>query len=141
MLTNERTYSELILIPTFEERFDYLKLHGQIGLETFGTGRYLNQWFYTSKEWREFRRKIILRDEGKDLGILELGDVKELTVHHLNPITQEDVIKRNLDKLLNPENAITVRTSTHKAIHYGDSRFLLFKINERAPNDTIPWKG
>ena len=138
---SKRSYSELITIPTFEERFEYLRMQGSIGIETFGSNRYLNQLFYRSHEWRKFRRQIILRDEGKDLGILELGDTTDLTVHHIEPITVEDVLGRNLDKLLNPDNAITVRSLTHKAVHYGDSQFLFFKVNERRPFDTVPWKG
>lgn len=140
-MNSMRTYSELITIPTFEERFEYLKIGGAIGVETFGSNRYLNQIFYRSREWRDFRREIILRDEGMDLGILPLGDKAELVVHHIEPISVEDVLNRNLNILLDPENAITARVLTHKAIHYGDSRFLMLKIDERRPNDTAPWKG
>ena len=128
------------MLPDFKERFNYLKIGGPIGIDTFGPNRYLNQEFYTSKEWRRFRREIILRDDGCDLGLLPLGDKAELVIHHLEPITVDDVIERNLEKLLNPENAITVRALTHKAIHYGSSRFLFFEIEGRKPYDTVPWR-
>lgn len=140
MSMNKR-YSELIKLQTFEERFEYLKLKGRIGIETFGSGRYLNQLFYHSPEWKRFERGIILRDYGRDLGIEDCGDKAPLVVHHINPITIDDVIKRNLEVLLNPENAITARDITHKALHYGDMSLLYFSVKDRKPNDTCPWRG
>ena len=140
MSMTRKRYSSLIELETFEERFNYLKLHGNIGVETFGCNRYLNQVFYSSQEWKNFKRKIIVRDYGKDLGIEECGEGAILVVHHIVPITVDDVIKRNLDKLLNPENTITVRDVTHKALHYGDMSLLYFSQKDRAPFDTCPWK-
>ena len=134
-----RTYSELILLPTFEERFRYLKLSGIIGEDTFGHDRYLNQIFYTSDEWREVRRKVIIRDKGCDLGIWDREIQGLITVHHLNPITVDDIINRT-EILLNPEYLICVSDMTHKAIHYGDESLLITVPIERRPNDTCPWK-
>ena len=139
-MSNQRSYSELCELPTFEERFNYLKLNSKIGIETFGGNRYLNQRFYTSKEWKRFRREILIRDLGRDLGLLELGTNRDLTVHHINPITLKDVMDGNIEALFNPENAITTRNSTHKAIHYGDISLVVFKIDERKPFDMCPWR-
>lgn len=134
-----KTYSELISLPTFKERYEYCRLDGLVGEETFGFDRYLNQIFYTSKEWRRFRREIILRDNGCDLGIKdrEIGGI--ITVHHLNPITVDDVINRN-SCLFDPENVICVCDNTHKAIHYGDSELLILEPIERTKHDTCPWR-
>lgn len=134
-----RTYSELILLPTFEERFQYLKLDGRVGEETFGLDRYLNQIFYTSDEWRKIRRDVIVRDNGYDLGILDREIQGLITVHHLNPISVEDILNRT-EILLNPEYLISVSDITHKAIHYGDERLLITAPIERRPNDTCPWR-
>lgn len=134
-----RTYSELILLPTFEERFRYLKLDGRVGEETFGLDRYLNQIFYTSDEWRKIRRDVIIRDNGCDLGILDREIQGLITVHHLNPISVEDILNRT-EILLNPEYLISVSDITHKAIHYGDERLLITAPVERRPNDTCPWR-
>lgn len=137
-----RTYSELIQLPTFEERFRYLKLDGRIGEDTFGSSRYLNQYFYTSDEWRTIRRDVIIRDKGCDLGMLdrEIPDGVLITVHHLNPITMEDILNRS-KFLLDPEYLICVTDITHKAIHYGDESLLLATTPiERRPNDTCPWR-
>ena len=135
-----KTYSELITLPTFEERFRYLKLDGVIGEETFGFDRYLNQAFYSSKEWKKFRRDIIVRDMGCDLGIedREIGGL--IMIHHLNPISLEDILKRNVKVLLNPENVICTSASTHRAIHYGDENLLIKAPIERTKNDTCPWR-
>lgn len=135
-----RTYSELIQLPTFEERFRYLKLDGVIGEETFGFDRYLNQAFYSSTEWKKFRRDIIVRDMGCDLGIedREIGGL--IMLHHLNPIALEDILKRNVEVLLNPENVICTSANTHRAIHYGDESLLIRAPIERTKNDTCPWK-
>ena len=136
-----RTYSELIQIPSYEDRYEYLRLGGAIGVDTFGYNRYLNQIFYQSPEWRSFRRDIIIRDMGCDLAFEEC-EIKGgiLVVHHLNPITVEDVLRRS-DKLFDPENAVVVAEMTHKAIHYGDASLLpRLRPIERAPYDTCPWR-
>lgn len=137
---NIRTYSELITIPTFMERYEYLRLGDRIGVETFGYDRYLNQLFYNSKEWKAFRREIIIRDNGNDLGIegRSIGGI--ITIHHIVPITIDDVVNRRLDILLNPDNVISVSSNTHKAIHYGDTNLLLPEPIERKLNDTCPWR-
>ena len=136
-----RSYSELITIPTFEERYKYLKLDGIVGEETFGYDRWLNQMFYNSSEWRKFRRDIIVRDMGCDLGIADREIGGPITVHHINPVPKHAIVERRLDILLNPENAICVSDNTHKAIHYGDARLLIAsKPIERIPNDTCPWR-
>ena len=135
-----KTYSELITLPTFEERYRYLRLDGTVGEETFGYDRYLNQVFYTSKLWRDFRRDIIVRDLGCDLGISdrEIGGL--ILIHHLNPISLDDILKRNLEVLVNQENAICVSHNTHQAIHYGDESLLITAPIERSKNDTCPWR-
>ena len=135
-----RTYSELITIPTFIERYEYLRLGDRIGVETFGYDRYLNQLFYNSKEWKKFRRDIIIRDGGNDLAIegREIGGC--ITIHHIVPITIDDVVNRRFDILLNPDNVISVGSMTHKAIHYGDNNLLISEPIERKQNDTCPWR-
>lgn len=135
-----KTYSELVKLQTFEDRFRYLKLGGSVGEETFGVKRWLNQVFYKTDDWKIFRRDIIVRDEGCDLGIKDRSYNYGLLVHHIEPITVEDIVSRNVDKLLNPENAITTIDKTHRAIHYGDESILHLGIVERKPNDTIPWR-
>lgn len=134
-----RTYSELISLPTFEERFEYLKLGGKVGEETFGFDRYLNQIFYKSKEWEELRNKIILRDCGCDLGISDYEIQGKILIHHMNPITKDDILNRT-DYLLNPEYLICTSKSTHDAIHYGNSDLLYAGPVERFKNDTCPWR-
>lgn len=134
-----RTYSELIQLKTFEERFEYLKLDGIVGRETFGFDRYLNQMFYTSIEWKKFRRDIILRDNGCDLAIPGLDIVGKIFIHHLNPITKEDILNRT-EYLMNPEFVICSSKLTHDAIHYGDSDLLPKGPVERKRNDTCPWR-
>lgn len=133
------TYHELIQLKTFEERFEYLKLCGQVGRETFGFDRYLNQQFYRSKEWRQFRSRIITRDEGLDLGLDGFPILGSPIVHHLNPLTPEDV-ENSTDALFDPNNVILVSHNTHEAIHYGDANLLPKAPIERRPNDTIPWR-
>ena len=135
-----KTYSELITLPTFEERFQYLKLNGVVGEELFGFDRYLNQAFYLSEEWKRFRRGIIIRDNGCDLGINDRAIGGMIIIHHLNPIAKEDILSRNIDVLLNPENAICVSHLTHQAIHYGDESLLITAPIERSKHDTCPWK-
>jgi len=140
MQRTSKTYSELVKFQTFKERFQYLKLNGAVGEETFGFDRYLNQAFYNSLEWKRFRRDIIVRDNGCDLGIddREIGGM--IIIHHLNPISMDDIIKKNVEVLLNPENVICVSSLTHQAIHYGDENLLSTAPIERSKNDTCPWK-
>ena len=134
-----RTYSELITLPTFEERFKYLQLGGKVGEDTFGHDRYLNQMFYTSDEWRRIRRDVIVRDNGCDLGIQDREIHGLIIIHHMNPITIEDIINRS-EFLLNPEYLISTVKNTHDAIHFSDERILITDPIERKPNDTCPWK-
>ena len=136
-----RTYTELIQIPTFIERFRYLKLSGKVGEETFGWERYLNQKFYQSYEWREFRRQIILRDQGCDLGLdgYEFAPGEMILIHHMNPINTKDIVNQT-EFLMNPEHVISVRKKTHDAIHYGDESLILeYESIVRRPGDTCPW--
>lgn len=134
-----RTYSELIAIPTFEERFRYLKLSGQVGKDTFGFERYLNQKFYRSAEWRRIRDRVIVRDMGCDLGIEDRLIPGKILIHHMNPITDRD-IRYATDLLLNPEYLICVSHTTHNAIHYGDESLLITSTPVvRTPYDTCPW--
>lgn len=133
-----RTYSELITLPTFEERFDYLKLNGAVGADTFGFDRYLNQILYRSREWKSVRDQIIIRDNGCDLGIEDRQIFGKIIVHHMNPIRVEDIT--NIHYLLNPEFLIATAMNTHNAIHYGDKNLLILAPLERTKNDTCPWK-
>ena len=134
-----RTYSELITIPTFEERFEYLKLNGSVGLETFGHDRYLNQILYNCPEWRRFRPEIIVRDNGCDLACEGYEIFGKILIHHINPITAQDILNRN-PKVFDPENVITTVHNTHNAIHYGDENLLITAPIERSRNDTCPWR-
>lgn len=134
-----RTYSELIRLPTFEERFEYLKLNGTVGEDTFGFDRYLNQIFYRSPEWKRVRDEIIIRDNGCDLGIIGHEIYGRILIHHMNPISVED-IKFRTDALFNPEYLISTIHLTHNAIHYGDQELLPKGPIVRLPNDTCPWK-
>lgn len=134
-----RTYSELITLPTFEERFRYLKLDGRVGEETFGFDRYLNQMFYKSKEWASIRDYVIFRDCGCDLGVEGREIQNRILVHHMNPITKEDILTRS-KLLLNPEYLICTMKVTHDAIHYGDENLLMKDPIERTKNDTCPWR-
>lgn len=134
-----KTYSELITLPTFKDRFEYLKIGGVIGKETFGYDRYLNQILYRSDEWKSFRRDIIIRDNGKDLACEDYDVYGRVLVHHINPITVEDVLNRD-PKIFDPENVITTSLNTHNAIHYGDESLLILEPIERSMNDTCPWK-
>lgn len=139
-MTKIRTYSELIAFPTFIERFRYLKLDGIIGEETFGFDRYINQKFYKSDEWLALRDQIIVRDLGCDLGIQGHDIVgQRIIIHHMNPITKEDILYRS-NFLLNPEYLICTIDNTHKAIHYGDESLLISAPVERSKNDTCPWR-
>lgn len=143
MTRKTRRYSELILLPTFDERFGYLSIGGKVGIETFGGDRVFNQMFYTSSEWLAFRDKIITRDMGCDLGCLdhEIPNGVPITIHHLVPLVMDD-IKYASEYLLNPEYAITTTHQTHMAIHYGNKDYLeRFTVVERKPNDTCPWRS
>lgn len=137
--TQIRTYSELIQISTFEERFEYLKLMGQVGNETFGFDRYLNQQFYRSKEWKDLRNHIFVRDNGCDLGVEGRDIYGKFLIHHMNPISIEDITDLT-EYLLNPEFLITVTSNTHNAIHYGDKSLLTTEPIVRSKNDTCPWR-
>lgn len=134
-----RSYSELITLPTFKKRLDYLKLDGIVGEETFGPARWVCQKFYHSYEWRQFRKEIITRDNGLDLGMKSYDISGLIIIHHLNPITYEDIANRN-PCVLDPENAISVSANTHRAIHYSDDELLTLAPVIRTPNDTCPWK-
>ena len=137
--TTIRTYSQLKQFQTFEERYDYLKLGGVVGEDTFGFDRYMNQNFYRSREWKRVRDEVIMRDNGCDLGVDGHEIRGKILIHHMNPITSED-IHRVSDYLLNPEYLICVTHRTHNAIHYGDERLLVTAPIERTQNDTCPWK-
>ena len=134
-----RTYSELITIPTFEERFEYLQLKGSVGKDTFGYDRYLNQVLYRSPEWKRLRNQIIIRDDGCDLACDGYDVYGKVLIHHLNPITVEDVLARSR-KVFDPDNLVCVSHSTHNAIHYGDVDLLVTGPIIRTKNDTCPWR-
>lgn len=134
-----RTYSELITIPTFEERFEYLQLKGSVGKDTFGYDRYLNQVLYRSPEWKRLRNKIIIRDNGRDLACDGYDIYDKVLIHHLNPITVEDVLARSR-KVFDPDNLVCVSHNTHNAIHYGDVDLLATGPIIRTKNDTCPWR-
>ena len=138
-MTDIICYSELMLLPTFQARYKYLRLNGEVGKETFGFDRYMNQFFYRSPEWRRVRDFVITRDEGCDLGIPGREIFGRIVIHHMNPIRPEDIRNRS-DLLLDPEYLITTIHDTHLAIHYGDEHLLLQEPVERRPNDTCPWK-
>lgn len=134
-----RTYTDLIAIPTFVERFEYLKLMGSVGADTFGYDRYLNQIFYTTREWRHLRDQVILRDMGRDLAMEGYEIHGKIYIHHLNPISKDDIIERS-DYLMNPEFLVCTSFETHNAIHYGNADNLRSVPIERRANDTCPWK-
>ena len=136
---NIRTYSELITLPTFKERYRYLRLKGFVGEETFGYDRYLNQVFYKSKEWMDIRDYVIVRDNGCDLGIPGREIHSRILIHHMNPITKQDILNRS-EFLLDPEYLISTIKVTHDAIHYGDENLLMEEPIIRTENDTCPWK-
>lgn len=136
---NIRTYSELIQISDYYDRFEYLKIGGKIGFETFGYDRYLNQILYASPEWRHFRDVIIIRDNGCDIAMPGFEIHDRLTVHHLNTLTKEDILNRD-PKIFDPENVVCVSHNTHMAIHYGSRDLLPQPIIVRTQNDTCPWK-
>lgn len=134
-----RTYSQLIRLPTFEDRFEYLKLKGSVGKDTFGHDRYLNQAFYSSMEWRRLRDEIIIRDNGCDLGVEGRQIGGKVYIHHLNPLGVNDILTHS-EYLVNPEYLICVSFETHNAIHYGDINLLPRAPIERRQNDTCPWR-
>lgn len=133
-----RTYSELKRLPTFIERYDYLKLHGQVGVETFGIDRYINQSLYKSTKWRQLRNQIIIRDNGCDLGVEGYDIYDKILIHHINPLMLED-IEEDRDVIFDPENLICTSFQTHQAIHYGDESLLPKEPIERKLGDTTLW--
>ena len=134
----KRSYRELVRLPTFEERYQYLKLQGQVGKETFGFDRYLNQALYSSAEWKRFRREILIRDDGCDLGMSDHLIAGKVIIHHINPLTIDDLEKR-ASAIFDPNNVICVSHMTHEAIHYGDERLLPKDPVIRRPGDHCPW--
>lgn len=136
---NIKRYSELIKFDTFEERFQYLRLDGIVGEDTFGFDRYLNQIFYRSQKWKRIRNEVIIRDCGCDLGVPGFEINGRVIIHHMNPISLKDIEKES-EFLLDPEYLITTVHNTHNAIHYGDEKLLITKPIIRTKNDTCPWK-
>lgn len=137
--TSNKSYKELIKLKTFEERLRYLQLNANVGIETFGSGRWLNQRLYHSSLWADVKNEIIIRDNGCDLGLEGYEIRGRIYIHHLNPITKEDVLN-NSSKLYDPNNLICVSFDTHQSIHYGSECAALTQLVERRPNDTCPWK-
>lgn len=138
MKTN-KSYSELIKLKTFKERFEYLKLNGSVGEATFGYDRIFNQMFYKLTKWQNVRDKVILRDNGCDMGMEGYDIYGKIIVHHINPITMQDILNES-SKLFDPENLICVSHTTHNAIHYSNENILAEMPVERKKNDTCPWK-
>lgn len=134
-----RTYSELITLSTFEERYRYLRIGGRVGADTFGFDRWLNQMFYKDPEWLAVRDHVIVRDNGCDLAMPDRQIETRILVHHMNPITRDDIIRRT-KFLLDPEYLICTIKNTHDAIHYGDESKLILAPVERTRNDTCPWR-
>ena len=134
-----RTFKELNRLKTFEDRYEYLRLKGAVGQDTFGFDRYINQMFYRSSEWKRVRDQVIVRDNGCDMGDQDYPISGRIIIHHMNPIHKED-FDDNPDYLLNPDYLVCVSHNTHNAIHYGDSNLLPKLPVERKPNDTCPWK-
>lgn len=134
-----RTYSELSRLQTFRERFEYLRLDGIVGVETFGFDRYLNQVFYNSDEWKAVRKTVIIRDKGCDLGMYGYDIHGKIIVHHMNPFSIDDVLHRK-EELLDPKFLISTVLNTHNAIHYGDESLLPSAPIVRTRNDTCPWR-
>lgn len=134
-----KNYSDLIKLSTFKERYNYLKLNGQVGKETFGFQRWINQELYHSAQWRSFRDSIIIRDNGCDLAVEGFDIHGSIIIHHINIITPDDIIN-NKPTVFDPENVISTQMKTHNAIHYGDESLIFTEIIERTTNDTCPWK-
>lgn len=139
ILMRIKCYSELRALSTFEERYNYLRLRGKVGQETFGFDRIFNQMFYNSREWKSVRDEVIIRDNGCDLGIEGYEIHGRIIIHHMNPISLDDITKGS-EFLMNPEYLITTIHSTHNAIHYGDESLLVRAPVERRRNDTCPWR-
>jgi hypothetical protein len=137
-MTKIRSYSELSQIVGFEDRFNYLKLGGEVGRSTFGFDRYINQKFYMSYEWKQARREVIIRDDGCDLGIPGYEIHTAILIHHMNPLVIDDIL-HGYEWIFSPEYLITTTQMTHNAIHYGDDRLLPKVVIERSPNDTKLW--
>lgn len=135
-----KSYSELALLSSFEERFNYLKLSGSVGKDTFGFDRYLNQRFYRTSEWKKVRDAVIIRDNGCDLGVEGYEIYDRIIIHHMNPITADDIVKHS-DWILDPNQLICTSFNTHNAIHYGDISLIAKKPVIRKPNDTCPWRN
>lgn len=133
-----RSYKELIRYHTFEDRYEYLKLKGEVGSATFGFDRWINQQFYRSTEWKHARNDVIARDLGLDLGLPGYEIFDKVIIHHMNPMTPEN-IENNVEDILNPEYLVCVSHNTHNAIHFGDARLLVQPLVERRPNDTRLW--
>lgn len=133
------TYREMSRLSSFNERYEYLRLNGKVGVDTFGFDRYMNQAFYKSREWRQVRDKVIIRDQGCDLGLEGYEIFGRIIIHHMNPIAPAD-IKDSTDFLLNPDFLVCVSNETHQAIHYGSAESLQKGPVQRRPNDTCPWK-
>ncbi|WRY45956.1 hypothetical protein P8F77_10205 [Anaerostipes sp. PC18] len=134
-----RTYSELSKLKSFEERFQYLKIGGGVGVDTFGHDRYLNQRFYKSDEWKSLRNYIIIRDNGCDLGLDDYDIYGHIIIHHMNPISVDDILFHS-NFLIDPEYLVCTQLSTHNAIHYGTEDLIPISPTIRQPNDTCPWK-
>lgn len=134
-----KTYSELIEIPTYIDRFKYLSLDGMVGAETFGYDRYLNQVLYSSREWQKVRRDVIIRDNGCDLACEGYELSGRILIHHINPMTVKDIVERN-PKIFDMNNLITTTHRTHNAIHYGDENLLVLEPIIRTKDDTCPWR-
>ena len=139
MSTLIKTYSELIQLPTFLDRYRYLQIGGRVGEETFGYDRYLNQILYRTPEWKRFRNEIIIRDNGCDLACEDYEIVGRILIHHINPITVNDVLRRD-PMIFDPENVIVTSHNTHNAIHYGDESLLISEPIVRTKFDTCPWR-
>lgn len=139
ILMQIKCYSELRALSTFEERYNYLRLRGKVGQETFGFDRIFNQMFYNSREWKSVRDEVIIRDNGCDLGIEGYEIHGRIIIHHMNPISLDDITKGS-EFLMNPEYLITTIHSTHNAIHYGNESLLVRAPVERRRNDTCPWR-
>lgn len=138
-MKKQKSYKDLKRLQTFEERYEYLKMSGAVGVETFGFDRYINQVFYNSPEWKRARDIVIIRDDGCDLGDPNHPIKGKIIIHHMNPITEEDILNRNPD-IFNPEYLICTSHNTHNAIHYSDEHLLPKPMIERTPGDTCPWK-
>lgn len=138
-MTTIKTYSEMIALPTYEERYEYLRLGGRVGEDTFGFDRYLNQVFYRSQRWKSIRDQIIIRDCGCDLATEGYEIHGKIIIHHMNPLMLRDIVDET-EFLLDPEYLVCVTHNTHNAIHYGDKNLLITAPPERRPNDTCPWR-